>query len=51
MAMTSKEDPTKDPKFQGVVAHFLKTPPKPREKPKGNGGKPAGGGRRPKPSK
>ena len=24
-------DPTKDPKFQGVVNHFLKTPPQPRK--------------------
>ena len=31
MARPSKEsDPTKDPKFQGVVDHFLKTPPQPR---------------------
>lgn len=29
-----KSDPTKDAKFQGVVQHFLKTPPKPHA-PKG----------------
>ena len=42
-----KDDPTKDPKFQGVVDHFLKTPPKPREKPKGKGGKVTSGKKRP----
>lgn len=26
-----KSDPTKDPKFQGVVRHFLETPPKPHK--------------------
>jgi len=26
-----KIDPTKDPQFQSVVQHFLKTPPKPRK--------------------
>jgi hypothetical protein len=32
--MAKKSDPTKDPDFQAVVQHFLKTPPKPHEKPK-----------------
>jgi len=27
--MTKSPDPTKDPEFQGVIQHFLKTPPKP----------------------
>jgi hypothetical protein len=27
--MPKPPDPTKDPEFQGVVQHFLKTPPKP----------------------
>jgi len=26
-----KDDPTKDPKFQRVVQHFLHTPPKPKQ--------------------
>ncbi len=31
MAKLPKSDPTKDPKFQGVVDHFLKTSPQPRK--------------------
>jgi hypothetical protein len=27
--MAKPTDPTKDPAFQGVIQHFLKTPPKP----------------------
>jgi len=27
--MPKTSDPTKDQKFQGVVQHFIKTPPKP----------------------
>jgi hypothetical protein len=27
--MTKSPDPTKDSQFQGVIKHFLKTPPKP----------------------
>jgi hypothetical protein len=27
--MAKSPDPTKDPEFQGVIQHFLKTPPKP----------------------
>ncbi len=27
---SKKSDPTKDPKFQKVVQHFLKTPPNPK---------------------
>jgi len=29
MAKSPKTDPTKDPEFQGVIQHFLKTPPQP----------------------
>lgn len=29
MAKSPKSDPAKDPEFQKVVQHFLKTPPKP----------------------
>ena len=39
----TKSDPTKDPQFQKVVQHFLKTPPKPHKK----GGEKKGGSRRP----
>jgi len=33
--MAKSPDPTKDPEFQGVIQHFLKTPPKPHAKSKG----------------
>ena len=37
--MTEKQhDPTKNPKFQNVVRHFLKTPPKPHKEMKRKGG-------------
>jgi hypothetical protein len=32
--MARSPDPTKDPEFQAVVQHFLKTPHKPHEKAK-----------------
>jgi hypothetical protein len=32
--MGKSPDPTKDPEFQAVVQHFLKTPPKPHKPPK-----------------
>jgi len=31
MAKTPKSDPKKDPEFQKVVQHFLKTPPQPHK--------------------
>lgn len=42
--MAKPPDPTKDAKFQGVVQHFLKTPPKPhapKAKPKVSPRRPA----------
>jgi hypothetical protein len=35
--MSKTPDPTKDAKFQDVVQHFLKTPPKPHTPMKGKG--------------
>jgi hypothetical protein len=38
MAKSPKSDPTKDPEFQKVVSHFLKTPPERHDTKKKDGG-------------
>jgi hypothetical protein len=40
--MAKKPDPTKDPRFQNVVDHFLKTKPKPHKPKKAEGAKKPG---------